>query len=80
MTEAEWLRSDDASELFRYVSSQTFELKERKYRLFACACFRLRWPTPPNELSRRALELADLHAEGRADRASLDLVDQEARE
>jgi hypothetical protein len=73
MTEAEWLASTDPQEMLFSLREQT---SERKTRLFAVACCRSAWHPVTDWRCRRALELAERVADGKA---SLDEL-AEARE
>jgi hypothetical protein len=63
MTEAEWLASDDATAMIRYVRGL---VSDRKLRLWACACVRRVWPLIPHELGRRAVLAVERYVDGRA--------------
>ncbi len=77
MTEQEWITSTDpAAMLQHFVASgrhvQSGEtrtycaISPRKLRLFACACCRQVWHLLTDERSRRAVEIAELFADGLA--------------
>jgi hypothetical protein len=67
MTEAEWLACADPTPMLEFLRDRA---APRKLRLFACACVRHIWPllggTRSGELSRRAVEVAERHADGLA--------------
>jgi hypothetical protein len=64
MTEAEWLTSADPMPMLDFLRGKASELK---LRLFACACCRRVLHLMPDGRSRRALDTAELVAEGLAD-------------
>jgi hypothetical protein len=61
MTETEWLRSDNPSAMLDACSASS-----RKLRLFACACCREVWYLLDDPHGRRAVEVAELYADGEA--------------
>jgi hypothetical protein len=81
MTEAQWLASEDVDEMIDWLRKDwkhsLFELgrwlgalrrsdKERRLRLFACACLRHAWDKLPGPKDRAAVEVAERYAEGQA--------------
>jgi hypothetical protein len=68
MDEREWLACKDSQEMLEFLRNRG---SNRKRRLFACACSRRIWKRLPDELSRRAVELAERYADGRAKKAEL---------
>ena len=69
MTEAEWLAGEDANLMLPHLWAE--KASARKVRLFACAVGRRLWDRFDQEAVRRAVELAELVADGRADPAAL---------
>ncbi len=63
MDEAEWAAGDDPGKLLRRAR---FRSSARKSRLFATACCRLVWRLLLDERSRKAVEVAERHADGAA--------------
>ena len=63
MTEAEWLTSEDPGAMLK---DWPWAVSERKARLFACACCRRIWSLLPAPESRRAVEVSEKLADGRA--------------
>ena len=72
MTEDEWNACDDAAAMMRLLRGR---IGDRKLRLLACACARTRWPGIGWEEHRRAVIVAERHADGLATRE--DLLEQE---
>jgi hypothetical protein len=76
MTEAEWLACTNPLPMLQFLRGKT---SDRKLRLFACACARQlwhvlareEWRRPPDDRSRRAVELAEAFVEGRASEEEL---------
>jgi len=63
MTEAEWLACTDPAPMLAFLRGK---ISERKFRLFACACCRRIWHLLPGEQLRRAVEVSERYADGRA--------------
>jgi hypothetical protein len=61
VTEAEWLASTDPEPMLELLRGKA---TGRKLRLFACACCRRIWHLLAHEESRRAVQTAELYAEG----------------
>ena len=66
MTEAEWLACDEPKKLLEFVGRH--HTNERKLRLYAVAGCRRVWSFLPDERSRRAVEVAELFADGAVSR------------
>jgi hypothetical protein len=77
MTETEWLTRHDPTQLLQLLGGRA---GERKLRLFACAACRRIWPFLKDERSRRAVEVAELYADGRASTEELEEAGRAARE
>src|SRR5215216_2718109 len=76
MTEADWLACDDPARMLRALQSNAArrvkaKVRERKLRLFACACCRQVWGRFTRATSRHAVEVAERFAEGEATRREL---------
>jgi hypothetical protein len=63
MTESEWLASTSPVPMVAFLRSSEIA-KDRKLRLFACACCRRSWPLLTDERSRKAVEVAEQYADG----------------
>jgi len=63
MTEAEWLHGTNLPTLGEWLEEQGYQ---RKLRLFVVACCRQAWDLLPGEASRRAVEVAEMFADGLA--------------
>jgi hypothetical protein len=70
MTEAEWLACTEPREMLEALQAGGL-LPERKARLFAAACCRRIWPLLDEGPARRAVEVAERYADGRADEVEL---------
>jgi hypothetical protein len=68
MTEAEWLACTDPEKMLRFLGGK---VSGRKLRLFACACCRRIWHWMPDEQTRKAVEVAERYADGRASEQAL---------
>ena len=66
MNEAEWLACGDPGPMLVFLRGGA---SERKLRLFACACCRRLWHLLVSNSARQAVEVAERHADGRADDA-----------
>ena len=70
MTEAEWLAATDPGQMFAHLRDRG-GASERKLRLFGVACCRAIWEHF-DERCRRAVEVSERYADGRASPAELD--------
>jgi hypothetical protein len=70
MTESEWLACTDPREMLAALHAAGL-LPERKARLFAAACCRRIWPPLEEGPARRAIEVAERYADGRAEEGEL---------
>jgi hypothetical protein len=60
MTEKEWLECIAPEDMLNFF----WKLKDRKFRLFACACCRRIWDLIESDLHRRAVDVAERFADG----------------
>src|SRR3954470_21871039 len=77
MTEQEWLACAAPERMLAFLGPG---LSRRKLRLFAAACCRRVCGLVRDRRSRLAVELAERHADGLADRRELQAVRSAARE
>lgn len=77
MTEAEWLTCTDIPQVREALRGKA---SGRKLRLFDVACCRRVWGLLPDDDARRVVEVAELYADGRASRESLDDAFRRAHE
>lgn len=83
MTETEWTDCADPGPMIRALNAREIPLRKflrRSQRLFACACCREIWWLLEDERSRRAVEIAEAHANGMANRDDLLRAIREAEE
>jgi len=73
MTETEWLACTNPKPMLAYIRGKA---TERKLRLFDVACCRRIWHLIQDEDSRKAIDVFEKYADGKADEVELD----EARE
>jgi hypothetical protein len=76
MTEAEWLACEDPERLLVFLRGTA---RERKLRLFACACCRRVWHLLTDADSRAAAEAAERFADGLERKGHLSTVRARAR-
>jgi hypothetical protein len=77
MTESEWLTCTQPQKLLKYLHTRA---DERKRRLFAAACCRRVWRLLVDERGRRAVEVAERYASGKATDEALSRAEMEADE
>jgi len=68
VTEGEWNASSNPTPMLQFLHGKA---RERKLRLFACACARRVWPLLKDERTREAVEMAEQFAAGQLDRREL---------
>lgn len=78
MTEKEWLTCPPHV-MLNYLILEG-RISERKLRFFACACCRRFWGFLSNQVSREAVEAAELYADGKLDKRILHDVNRAAWE
>jgi integrase len=76
MTEKEWLECSDPRKMLESIG---WKVSERKLRLLACACCRRLWHLFTDKRSRRAVNLAEVYADGLVSRTALDRARKAAR-
>jgi hypothetical protein len=77
MTEGEWMECDDPQVMLSFLQ-EAGQLSDRKLRLFAVACCRRIEYLLSDERTRRAMDLAELYADGMASEVDLAEADAEA--
>src|SRR5438128_2183526 len=77
MTEAEWNGCTDPTTMLAFLRD-TGKLTERKARLFAVAVCRRIWPLLTDDEGRRAVEVAELYADGLVNKDALEVALEEA--
>src|SRR5262245_24141668 len=75
MTEKEWLKCDDPTDMMLHLRDGA---SDRKIRLFGCACVRRVWNDLPHERLRQATEAAERFADGLATARQLDAARKKA--
>lgn len=60
MTEQEWLKLQDPKPMLEFLRGKA---SERKMRLYACACCRMKWPNMVDERCKQAVEIAERFAD-----------------
>jgi hypothetical protein len=70
MTPEEWERSADLRTMLEYLRPSA-RASDRKLRLFGAACCRALWPQLTEPARRRAVEVAELWADGKADQRTI---------
>jgi hypothetical protein len=76
VTEQEWLRENDPHPILEFVRDTA---RERKLRLFACACCRRVWDLLKDSRSREAVELAEMYADGQIQQHRMKAAEQAAK-
>jgi hypothetical protein len=74
MTETEWLACTNPTAMVNFLREKA---GDRKLRLFFCACCRSVWHLLDEPLLRRAVEVAERHADGLADDQQLQALGRE---
>jgi hypothetical protein len=77
MNASEWRSATESSLLLSYLEERK-DVPDRKWRLFACASVRTIWDMIGEEICRQAVEVAELHADGRVSRRVAEQVKRSA--
>jgi hypothetical protein len=77
MTEAEWMTSTELIPMLELIDLKGYD---RKFRLFSCACVRRVFDCLPDVRSRRAVEVLELHIDGLASWAEVEMSRRDANE
>jgi hypothetical protein len=75
VTEAAWLESGDPQAMLSFLRGR---VSDRKLRLFACACCRRIWHLLSQEASQRAVDAAEMYADGLLSEAERDAAREAA--
>jgi hypothetical protein len=71
MNDQDWFTWWDAFDLLSWCEDDEYKLSHRKLRLFAVACCRTIWPLLTEDLTRRAVEVAEWAADHEQNREAL---------
>jgi hypothetical protein len=78
MTETEWLSGGNVNGMLCFLDERN-RASPRQFRLYACACARRGWHWLADDRSRRAIEVAERFADGRATVPELEAAGEAAR-
>jgi hypothetical protein len=81
MTEEEWLACDRDDTMLHWLGKRAFgnRGRDRKLRLFACACVRRFWPDLQSESVKRAVEMSEAWADCQVPMRELQAVQRSLR-
>ena len=77
MTEQDWLTASDPEPMLKFLLAKP---NERRLRLFALACCRSIWHLLGNPACRKAIEVAEMYADGLTSAEELEAAHNAARE
>jgi hypothetical protein len=77
MTEAEWLACENPDPMLEFLRGKA---SDRKLRLFAVGCCRMKWESLTDETSRHAVVLSEKFADGAVSRQALKKIRRTAWE